>query len=145
MSVGTYSAGEVILTVGNAVLSGFADGTFISVERDEQSFTKVVGADGKVSRAKSNNRSGTLTVTLLDTSPSNDVLSEYLRADEASNEGTFEIEMKDLSGRSRIFSAVGWVQGMPTLEFAKENSEREWVIELGEMEFFIGGNTQVNS
>ena len=56
-------------------MSGFADGTFLTVDRDDDQWAKVTGADGTSTRIKSNNRSGNMTLTLKQSSPSNDVLS----------------------------------------------------------------------
>ena len=143
MAVRTYDASQVILTINGVEISGYATDTFISIEREEPSFTKVVGADGTTSRAKSNNRSGTLTLTLSQTSPSNDFLSALLAQDELTNAGVVPLILKDISGESRFFSGTGWVQGMPTVEYAKEISEREWLIDLADMEFNIAGNISV--
>lgn len=141
--VRTYDAAQVILSVGGANISGYADGTFISIEREEQSFTKVVGADGNTSRAKSNNRSGSLTITLQQTSPSNEVLSGFLAQDESSADAVVPVLIKDNTGESRLFSATGWVQGLPTIEYAKEISTREWVLDLADIEFNIAGNAAI--
>lgn len=141
--VRTYDAAQVVVTVNGAEISGYADGTFITIEREEQSFTKVVGADGTTSRAKSNNRSGSMTITLAQTSPSNELLSSLLAADELSNEGVFPVIVKDTSGESRFFSATGWVQGLPSIEYGKEIANREWVIDLADMEFNVAGNKAV--
>jgi hypothetical protein len=143
MSVRTYDAAQVVLTVNGVAIGGYADGTFISVEREEQSFTKVVGADGTTSRAKSNNRSGSLTVTLKQTSPSNDVLSALLQQDELTNDAVVPVLIKDNSGESRLFSATGWVQGLPTVEYAKEISNREWILDLADIEFAVAGNVAI--
>lgn len=145
MGVRTYSPGAIVMTVNGVAMGGFADGTFITVARDEQSFTKVTGADGSVSRSKSNNRSGTITLTLQQTSPSNDVLSALLAQDELDNSGVISVLVKDNSGDSRFFSGTGWVQGMPSVEYGKEIANREWVIEMADMEFNVAGNIGVGT
>jgi hypothetical protein len=143
MSVRTYSPGEIVMTVNGVAMGGFADGTFITVARDEQSFTKVTGADGTVSRSKSNNRSGTVTLSLKQTSPSNEILSALLVQDELDNSGVVPVLIKDNSGTSRFFSGTGWVQGMPSVEYGKEIANREWVIEMADMEINVAGNIGV--
>lgn len=141
--VRTYSPGEIVMTVNGVAMGGFADGTFITVARDEQSFTKVTGADGTVSRSKSNNRSGTVTLSLQQTSPSNEVLSALLAQDELDNSGVVPVLIKDNSGTARFFSGTGWVQGMPSVEYGKEIANREWVVEMADMEFNVAGNLGV--
>ena len=143
MPVRTYDPKLVILTVGGIPLSGYADGTFISIERSSETFTKISGADGFVSRAKSNDRSGALTVTLAQTSPANDILQAIARQDELTNTGVVPVMCKDLSGRSTFFSANGWIQKPPTAEFSKEVSNREWVIDLADLDMNFGGNLEI--
>jgi len=140
MAVFTYAPDEVTIVVGGVVMSGFADGTFISVARDEQAYNKVTGADGTVSRSKTANRSGAITLTLAQTSPSNDVLSGFMIADELSNLGVVPVLVKDKSGRSVAFSSAAWVQQAPETPMSKNIENREWVLDCARLELFIGGN-----
>lgn len=140
MGVKTFDPKQVQMIIGGNQIAGFADGEFINVERDENTFSKVVGADGEVSRAKSNNRSGILTLTLLQTSASNDILSAIMIADELTNSGIIPIYIKDSLGTSTLFSGEGWVQKPPAFTADKEIGNREWVIDLASVDVFIGGN-----
>lgn len=142
MSVRTFDPASVVITVGGVPMSGFADGTFLLVDRDEDAFVKVTGADGTSTRVKSNNRAGTLTLTLKQSSPSNDVLSGFAILDELSNSGVVPVLVKDLSGNSLYFSATGWIQKMPASEFGKEINNREWIIDLVDVDMFVGSNAQ---
>lgn len=142
MVLRTYDPASVVISVGGVPMSGFADGTFLTVDRDENAFTKVTGADGTSTRVKSNNRSGTMTLTLKQSSPSNDILSGFAALDELSNLGVVPIIIKDLSGNSLFFSATGWVQKYPSTEFAKEISNREWTLDLVDVDMFVGSNAE---
>lgn len=142
MSIRTFDPASVVITVGGVPMSGFADGTFLLVDRDEDAFVKVTGADGTSTRVKSNNRAGTLTLTLKQSSPSNDVLSGFAILDELSNSGVVPVLVKDLSGNSLYFSATGWIQKMPASEFGKEINNREWIIDLVDVDMFVGSNAQ---
>lgn len=137
----TYAADAVRIIAGGVPLSGLADGTFVSVERDEQAFNKVTGADGSTSRAKTANRAGMITVTLQQTSPGNDTLSDYMIADEQNNDGVFSLLIKDTSGRTLHFAGAAWVQQKPTEDFGKEINERAWVLDCARIDSFVGGNT----
>lgn len=145
MSVRTYDASEVVVSIGGVPMSGFTDGTFVEVSRNEPTWNMVVGADGLVSRSKTNNFSGTLTLTLKQTSPSNDVLSGLLAADELSNQGVFPILIKDLSGNSLYFSAQGWISQYANSTFAKEITDRTWTISLADVDVFVGSNSLTGS
>jgi len=143
MPVRTYDPKRCLVIVGGVPMAGFADGTFVSVERTSDTFTKVSGADGIVSRAKTNDRSGSLALTLAQTSPSNDVLSGFARRDELLNNGIVPVTVKDLSGRSTYVAAFGWVKKPPVGEFGKEIADREWTLDLADLEVFTGGNANI--
>jgi hypothetical protein len=130
----TYSPQDVILSVGGYQISGYADGTFISVEREVDAYTKVVGADGEVSRTRSANRSGSLTLTLKQTSNGNAVLGSFMASDEADDSGSFDIILKD-NLDNNIFSSIGWVRKVPTYEYGSEESNREWAIDLANIDY----------
>lgn len=138
--VKTYDPKSIALTVNGIPISGFADGEFISFEYDEDAFSKVTGADGISSRAKSNNNDGNLTITLQQTSPSNDVLTGIAVADKLSNTGVVPVILKDILGTTTIFSANGWIRRIPQVNYSKEISNREWVLDLSSVEVFLGGN-----
>lgn len=142
MAVRTYDPAQVICTIGGVPMSGYAEGTFIEVDRDEATWTKVVGADGLVTRGKTNNFSGTLTLTLKQSSPSNDVLSGFLAIDELTNQGVVPILIKDLSGNSIYFSATAWIAQYANSAFGKAISDRAWTISLGDLEIFVGSNAE---
>lgn len=139
----TYDPQQVIITIAGVPMAGFSDGTFLEVVRDEPTWTKVVGADGIVTRGKTNNSSGTLTLTLKQSSPSNEVLSGLMIADELSNTGVFPILVKDLSGNSTYFSAQAWITTFANSSFGKEISDRTWTIALADTDIFVGSNSQI--
>jgi hypothetical protein len=142
MSVRTFNPADVVVTISGIPMSGYADGTFLLVDRDEDAFIKVTGADGTSTRVKSNNRSATMTLTLKQSSPSNDILSGLANLDELTSEGVFPVLVKDLSGNSIYFSATGWIQKYPASEFGKEINNREWIIDLVDTDMFVGSNAQ---
>ena len=139
MSVSTFDPKSVIVTIGGVAMSGYPDGTFLEIVADQQQFTKVTGADGKTTRVKSNNYGALVTLTLSQSSPSNDVLSGFLALDRATNAGVVPILIKDLSGTT-IFFGTGWIRQFPDVTFANEISNRAWQIDMAEVEIFIGGN-----
>jgi len=138
--VRTYDAAKVVLIIGGVPISGFADGTFSTAERTSDTYAMVSGADGIVSRAKTNDFTGSLTITLAQTSPSNSYLSGLAIVDENTGAGVVPILCKDNSGNSLYFSASGWIRKPATAEFGKEISDREWVFDLAKLEIFSAGN-----
>jgi len=140
MSVRTYDPKNIIVTIGGVPMSGFSDGTFLEIDRNEPTWNTVVGADGLVTRGKTNDFSGTLTLTLKQSSPSNDVLSGFMAVDEASNAGVFPVLVKDLSGNSIYFAAQAWVTQYANSTFDKAITDRQWILTMAEADIFVGSN-----
>ncbi|WP_066733542.1 phage structural protein [Cupriavidus sp. D384] len=142
MTTHTYDPARINVTVGAATLSGFAEDSFIGIEELGDGVTSKAGADGEVARAMSSDRRCRVTIKLLQTSRSNDLLSSLLQADRLSGgNGLFPVAVADLRGRSVLHASEAWVVKLPTSEFGKEVGEREWIIETGGGTYFVGGNT----
>lgn len=137
----TFDSSKIVCTFHGLPITGYADGTFVSVERDSASFTKTVGADGEVARAASPDKSGTIKFTLLQTSQSNDLLSAELEADEASGNNVKPVQIKDLFGRTLITGAEAWLERPAPVSFSKEVEAREWTIHVAALTMHEGGTT----
>lgn len=138
--VKTYNPKLVALVLFGAPITGFADGTMIEVERDSDSFTKNVGGDGEVARTANADKTGSIKITLMQTSKSNDILSAQLALDEASNLATGTAMLRDLSGSTQVSSAECWIKKPAAVSFGKENGTREWTIDCVDLFVAVGGN-----
>lgn len=141
MALTTYDPKNVSVIIGGKIMSGFADGTFVTVERNEQAFNLKVGVDGEGTRAKSNNKSGKITIVLMQSSPSNDDLSAIAAADELTGAGIVPSLVKDNSGTSLATALTSWVQKYSNNEYGKEVTTRTWIMETDELQTFVGGNS----
>jgi len=140
MAVLQYDPKQFSCIVGGKIMSGFGDGTYIKIMRNEQAFNLKVGVDGEGTRAKNNNQSGKVEITLMQSSQSNDDLSSFALADQLSNTGAVPVLIKDGSGRTVCSAVTGWVQKFTDAEFAKETTTRTWTIESDNLQMFVGGN-----
>ncbi len=140
MAVKTFDPGQVVISFGGVVLSGYADGTFIMVERSSDAFSKVVGAGGDVARVRNRDRSGRVTVTLMQTSLTNDRLSAIAAQDELAGTGVGPLLIKDLGGTTLISAQSCWIAKVPNQEFGKEFSNREWIFDTSDLEILVGGS-----
>lgn len=135
-----YDPKKVTITVGTHIVEGFADGTFVTVSRNNQTWNTVSGASGEHGRSKSNDRSGTIELTIMQTSASNDVLSSFMALDEtSSNGGKFPFKLIDAHGKTAVATVEAWIQQPPSVEYGKELGDRSWTLEAGDIEFFVGG------
>lgn len=134
-----YDPSQIIINVNGSDISGFADGTFVHVERNVDAFSLVVGADGEVTRVKSQNKSGRITLTLQQSSPANDILSALADADELTNGGVVKTLVKDSQGTTIAQASKSWIVKKAATEFGKESGNREWMIETGVLTYTVGG------
>lgn len=136
----TYDPGLVIVTFGSTIITGYADGTFVKASRNEDAFKTYVGADGTPARSRSRNRSGSIEITLSQTSPSNDALSASVLADELLGTGVSPCSIRDLNGTTLVVAPEAWVRKPADIEEGKEIGPRTWTIDTGRMEMLVGGN-----
>ena len=135
-----YDPKKVTVNLGGHIAQGFADGTFISVSRNNQTWNLVSGASGETARAKSNDFSGTIEITLLQTSETNDFLAGKMLADEGPlNAGKFAFGIIDANGTTIVGAAECWVQQPPTIEYGKDLGDRVWTLEAGQLIMKPGG------
>lgn len=134
-----YDSGRIVGSWKGIPFLGFMDSTFLNAERNEDAFTESVGAQGDVTRVRSRNRTGTVTLTLQAASPTNDLLSAQAILDELTGLGYGPLLIKDLNGTTLVEAAVAWIKKVPAVEFGTEASGREWVFTCADLVMNIGG------
>jgi hypothetical protein len=141
MSIDTYDAGLLGVFFGDDILSGFGEDTAVEVSRDEDAISTKVGVDGRGAIARNRNRSGTVKVTLLQTSASNDVLSANLvRAEMGDPSSTKPLQVSDGSGRTLIHAQNAVIKKVADVKLGKGIEAREWTFWSDDLEIFVGGN-----
>lgn len=142
----SYSPEDVIVVIAGSgfshIISGTAEGTFISVTRIIPHATLYNGADASNARVVRAVKNADVTITLHSASESNDVLSQLLANDEASRDGSdvFSITIKDNSGRTVMSAPSAFIGTTPDTDFGIEITERPWVIHAINLTQTIGGN-----
>lgn len=136
----------IILSKGDFVhrVTGFADGTFISMDRITPSSTPYQGAgDNSFARVKRSKTAMNVTITLHQGSPSNTLFQQLQLADARVSDNTyvFNCTMKDMSGQTVASSNSAVIVAPPTTTFGTEFGTRDWAIYLFGSDIFIGGNT----
>lgn len=139
MALRTYDPKLVLVSFGAVQITGFADGTFVTVERDEDAFTKLVGAGGDVVRSRNRNRSGSITVTLIHGAPENDLLAAIAAEDELAGTGVRAAMVKEANGTTLCAGQSAWIRKSANAEYAKEAGSREWVFDVAELDMLVGG------
>lgn len=138
--VDTYDPKDVILVVAGAIITGYAQDTFIQVEREANQVEDEVGAEGDVVRRITNDKRGTITATLLQSSRSNLILSGLARLDELNGNGIFPVIVKDNRGQDLHLAPNSWIQKMPTVTYRAGVEGRVWLIRTSNLQMVVGGN-----
>ncbi|ADX32010.1 hypothetical protein VL2_gp146 [Pseudomonas phage vB_PaeM_VL12] len=148
----TYAPNQVTIVINHAAsgishtLTGFSEDSIVSVERLVDTFTEYVGADDTHTRVFNANSGARATVSLAQTSESNDVLTFLHEFDREamSADGMFEMLIKDNSGRSLYFSDEAYIAVIPQGGFSNQMNTRDWVISMTNTTFQHGGNQKVS-
>jgi len=142
MAVRTYDPSYVSMFYGPIQMQGFAQDSAIGVEHDEDDWTLVVGVDGEGTRSKTSNRSATITVSLMQSSEVNDLLSAQRLLDINTPGGTGgqPIIIKDNNGTTLFACETAWIQKPPAAELNREATGREWVFRTDNVDALHGSN-----
>lgn len=140
MPVNTYNPALISVITGAKIISGYSDDSQVTVERMTDSFAESVGADGHVTRSRTNDNRGTITVQLMQSSPSNDDLQAYATNDELNGTGTFPVLVRDASGRTICSGDQAWLVKTATAEYGRSITNRTWTIRVANLVMNVGGN-----
>lgn len=133
------------LIAGLIPITGFVDGTFISVDKDEMPYSSVRMPDGTIARKYNNSQTYTITITLHNGAETNNLLTKLWQVDEITQRGKFPLLIKDQSGSDLLFSTESWIEGIPSLTKSNAIDSRVWVIKSAYAQINIGGNEEVSS
>ena len=135
MRVTTYNPKEVTCALGNHIMSGFADDSFIAIEPAGDGTSYVVGADGEIARSIDPSKLCTIKISLLQASRSNSFLERKYRQDQKNGQGTFSVTINDILGAEKFVGAIGWVTKPAAWNRGKTQQNREWEIVVAEGDF----------
>jgi hypothetical protein len=141
-AVRTYNPSRILVIYNGVPLSGFADGTFVNITTPSDGITTKMGADGELARAINPDRRTTVTITLQQTSPSNDILSGFYSLDTIScGGGVGPIMIQDLCGDTLFAASAAWIVKPADVEFSNEITNRAWQIATGVPSIYnVGGS-----
>lgn len=128
----TYNPKKVTCALGEHIVSGFADDSFITVEAAGDGTSYVVGADGEIARSIDPSSAYTLKLSVLQASPTNQYLQNMYAKDKSDGTGTFSVTIKDIIGNEEFTGATAWVSKPASWARGKAQGNREWEIVVGE-------------
>lgn len=131
----TYNPRKITMALGNHIVSGFADDSFVGVEPASDGTSFVVGADGEVARSIDPAKIYTVKVSLLQNSATNRFLQKKFDRDSQEGDGYFSVNINDLLGNEKFTSGVAWVTKPAAWSRGKQQVSREWEIVAADGEF----------
>lgn len=139
-TVDTYDPSDVTLIIGGYQIKVWES---ISIARSAPGFVTIRGIRGKNTRVRQNDTSAVIQVPILQTSPSNGVLSEIHSLDLQNGTGRIGLALKDSSGRSVFSSDEAYIVGYPETVFSGTFEYRVWNIFCQTTKSFrIAGNSR---
>lgn len=135
----TYASKYVVVVMGGIPLTGYADGDFLTVTPNADVATKQVGADGAVTVSISPDKSGRATLRLQQTSPSNTTMQAFCTAFKSTG-AKVPFYVQDLFGTTIVSADEAWIATQAEAAFGVESGQREWSVDLAEVNWALGGN-----
>ena len=147
-SLSVADADQYVIEIAGATISngagasGYGDGEFLKITQINDSFLVVEGTDGSVARSKRNTRLLDIELTLLQTSSSNDFLSELLSLDvnQPNGAGIGSFVMTDLQGTTIILCTRAWINKPADVTLDRSATARKWPLKALYSTFLVGSN-----
>lgn len=138
-----YTSDQVTCAICNLLMqTGRGEKEFLKIRPKNPRFSSKAGADGEVSRSRSNDKRAEVELTLMQTSDGNALLSTLFLADSnaPNGAGVGSFLVKDMGGTSLYVGDACWITEMPEVTFSNEVEQRVWKIEVANLVDFTGGN-----
>jgi len=129
----------VTINWGAHLVEGFAEEK-VTISFQDDAFDLAIGCDGEASRVRKNNNSATITLTLQQTSQSNDVFSYMAIADRQANLGIMPMTIIDYSGSTKLYAASAYIVKTPDQTLSNTNNTMQWVFVCDNLGWFAGGS-----
>lgn len=143
----TYAPNDITLVIvygdNTHIVGGYTETAMVSVSPNNPRHTMYTSADNRSCRIRHGDNSKTLTISLNQTSYSNDVLWAIHQDDVATSEGWFQLLFKDNNGRSIMSSNDCYIITPPATTVSNGIETREWQIYVHNPVEHIGGNDQI--
>ena len=129
---GTFDPKKVVVMYGGMVVTGFAEGSIVKCEKNEDSNTPHIGVLGEVSRAINADNTGKITISLASTSPWIGIFARKATANvlEACN-------VVDMNSHGvNVGGSECWIVKGPNVSLGKEVEEQD--IEIFVADYTVG-------
>lgn len=140
VATGFYDPKNVTLLLGGVEPVDYAEDTAIEISKEEDRILKKVGVDGAVAIARNRNECGMITISLKNTSRTNQSLIDWYNQEETGIPW-FDVSFVDPSS-GIVLQTQGWVETQPTLSMAQEIMQLDWVIGVANVSYEVTPDVQ---
>jgi hypothetical protein len=138
-ALAVYSAREVAVSWGLVNMEGFSNDNIVTMEYNSDLTSEVVSADGKLATAVTPDRTGTITVEVMQTSKTNIILSGILayqnNLDDTSEILKSDFAVADPSGSVLCVGRNAYLKKAPSIGLGIEQGTYEWVFVCEKLDF----------
>lgn len=125
--VTAYSAQNVTVTFLGKVISGFAEGDdAIMVERNKPTMSQTIGIQGDGVYTQTADKSGVVTLKLLQGCEENAFLSAKIQASEVGGIVSGELIITEIGNDARVTARKCVIEGMPKFQRGEGHTPVEW-------------------
>jgi hypothetical protein len=136
-----YNPDQISIFLNGLPITGKGEDEFLSITRAEDDTTITIGADGEAIVARNKNDSAQITITLLASSASNDIMMAAYAAYKSIG-AVSSIMIKDLNGRSLFMAERAVPTKFPDVSFSKNApGDVAWTWVTDRLVATLGGST----
>lgn len=144
MTTSTYSAVNIIVSFAGVTMEGFADGDdVITVERNNPSMTQKVGMQGDTVYSQTADKTGKITVKLLQNSSTNTLLTAKIQASEAGAIFSAPLIITEAESDAKVTAMKAVLEGQPTFSRGMNTNTVEWVFLSSDVQIAHGAGTEI--
>ena len=138
-SLPVYSAREVAVAWGLILMEGFSGDNICSFSYNTDLTTETIGADGKLATSVTPDRSGTVTIELMQTSDTTKQLAALLAYQNNQSDTSLivkaDLAVSDPSGSTLCTARNAYIKTAPEIGLGIEQGTHEWVLYSEKIDF----------
>ena len=142
--VTVYSAQNVIVTYLGKTLGGFAEGDdAIQVERNKPTMSQTIGMQGDGAYTQTSDKSGVITLKLLQGCEENTFLTKKIQAAETGGIVSGELIITEVGNDARVTARKCVIEGMPKFQRGEGQVPVEWRFLSTDVDMAQGAGAEV--
>ncbi len=138
----TYAPIELLVLVNGVRITGFSSTDILTIDRDTPRWTKDTGVMDETARAHSASTGAKVTLTIMQTSYANDLLTQFHKNDTENPEdgNILSLVITDQTGTTNFVTTEAWIIDLPQVQLTNGLETRAWEFDCANCKEHVGGN-----